>query len=175
VRWLTKDTAIFSDGSFALKYYDWKHSNTTTAVANAHTNNVRFIELLDSTHYVTASDDSTIKVWNNMSWSNVTLVFNLTGHTGAVYCLKLLTAMSSVANASSLIASGSADSTVKVWNWQTGALLYTLFGHSAQVTQLEVVSSSWLASASYDFTIKVFFFCSFYYLAIAVLASQLAK
>jgi phenolic acid decarboxylase len=62
VQFLNKDMIVFSDSSFGLKYYEWKKSNVTVVVANAHTNDVRFIELLDSTHMATASEDMTIKV-----------------------------------------------------------------------------------------------------------------
>jgi WD40 repeat protein len=52
----------------------------------------------------------------------------LTGHTNIVYTLAILS--------NGNLASGSADSTVKIWNPSTGSLVYTLTGHTNAVWTL---------------------------------------
>ena len=60
---------------------------------------------------------------------------------------------------SSLMASGSFDSTIKIWNYLTGSCISTLTGHSGKVNKLRLTTSSLassvLASASSDKKIKL--------------------
>ena len=54
------------------------------------------------------------------------------------------------------LASGSADSTIKLWNLKTGALLHTLTGHKYSVVSVAISPDGLtLASGSYDKTIKL--------------------
>ena len=43
------------------------------------------------------------------------------GHTSYVFCLTVL--------ANGFLASGSGDTTIKIWNYSTGSLITTLYGH----------------------------------------------
>ena len=62
--------------------------------------------------------------------------------------------MYSVAWNGDLLASGSVDGTIKIWNTETGACVKTLEGHSKEVT-----SVAWdgerLASGSFDQTVMI--------------------
>ncbi len=83
-------------------------------------------------------------------WSPSGIVIRgLIGHSGWVRSLAL-------SPDGSLLASGSNDMTVKLWKYQnqTTALM-TLSGHSLEVISVVFVSEKVLASASYDFSIKV--------------------
>jgi WD40 repeat protein len=54
-----------------------------------------------------------------------------------------------------LIASGSFDKTIKIWNKNYGDLLWTLTGHDNLVKSVAFDSTFLLASGSYDKTIKI--------------------
>jgi WD40 repeat protein/tetratricopeptide (TPR) repeat protein len=71
----------------------------------------------------------------------------LEGHSSTVNSLAVLPG--------GILASGSADSTIKLWNPSTGECLRTLKGHSRQVNSLVVLPGGILASGSEDSTIKL--------------------
>jgi WD40 repeat protein len=54
-----------------------------------------------------------------------------------------------------ILASGSYDGTIKLWNKNTGGLLRTLSGHGNWVLSVAFDSNDILASGSYDRTIKL--------------------
>jgi WD40 repeat protein len=54
-----------------------------------------------------------------------------------------------------MIASGSGDSTIKLWNKNTGGLLITLRGHGSKVYSVAFDNNNMLASGSDDSTIKL--------------------
>jgi WD40 repeat protein len=55
-----------------------------------------------------------------------------------------------------IIASGSADRTIKLWHPQTGKLIKTLQGHRSWIWEIAISpDSKFLASGSYDHTVKV--------------------
>jgi WD40 repeat protein len=86
-------------------------------------------------------DDKTIRLWRGEQSET------LTGHTNLIYGVKW--------NANDLLASSSADNTVRLWDVQTCACLQVLSSHSAQVYQIAFhPEGSILASGSLDFSVK---------------------
>jgi len=71
----------------------------------------------------------------------------LSGHTGWVNALLVLP--------NGLLASGSDDSTIKLWDVDRQACVSTLSGHTSFVTALVVLPNGVLASGSVDHTIKL--------------------
>ena len=64
--------------------------------------------------------------------------------------------VSSVAfDTSNMLASGSYDTTIKLWNKSNGALLRTLTGHASSVWSVAFDTTNILASGSYDKSIKL--------------------
>ncbi|MFH7025042.1 MAG: NB-ARC domain-containing protein [Heteroscytonema crispum UTEX LB 1556] len=75
---------------------------------------------LDGKYAISASDDTTVKVWN---WQTGEVVRTLTGHSNSVNALALTLDGKYAISASD-------DTTVKVWNWQTGEIIASFTGDS---------------------------------------------
>ncbi|RUT09879.1 hypothetical protein DSM106972_003740 [Dulcicalothrix desertica PCC 7102] len=77
------------------------------------------------------------------------LVRTLNGHSGSVNAITV------TADGKRLI-SGSSDNTLKVWNLETGEVIFNLLGHTAPVTAVAVTfDGRRVISGSYDKTLKV--------------------
>ncbi len=55
----------------------------------------------------------------------------------------------------SLLASGSSDNTIRIWNLTTNSCKFLLEGHGNSIFGLKQINSEILASGSYDATIKL--------------------
>ena len=89
-----------------------------------------------------------INIWDPLN-TVVAPLTTLTGHTDKVLVLVL-------SPNGSLLASGSADTSVKLWSFESQTtFVKTLTGHTDKVRTLCFVSNQILASGSYDLTIKV--------------------
>ena len=75
------------------------------------------------------------------------LVRTLAGHTGTVFALAGLPG--------GLLASGSDDMTVRLWEVESGRLMRTLAGHTGTVFALASLPGGLLASGSGDETVAV--------------------
>jgi WD40 repeat protein len=78
----------------------------------------------------------------------------LTGHTSVLFALTLLP--------NGLLASGSEDTKIMIWNITKTSPLYTLTGHTNQVRTLIVIDQEYLVSGSSDGTIKLWSLTSNY-------------
>lgn len=80
------------------------------------------------------------------------LMFNLEGHTSSVMTV-------AINERSDIVASGSADKTIKVWSLRIGNLLRTLKGHNGSIRGVAIApDGSVIVSASEDKTLKVWDF-----------------
>lgn len=100
---------------------------------------------------VSGSADNTIKVWNIDTWQ---CERTLTGHTDHVYGVCRVTVRHK-GRTCDLLATGSQDATVKLWNprrnWR---LIKTLRGHRSSIRSIKQVGN-FLATASADRTIRL--------------------
>jgi WD40 repeat protein len=100
----------------------------------------------DGQRAVSASDDSTLKVWDLETGRTLR---TLEGHSGIVYGV-------AVTPDGKRAVSASSDKTLKVWDLETGRALRTLEGHSDSVDGVAVTPDGKRAvSASSDKTLKV--------------------
>jgi WD40 repeat protein len=112
------------------------HGNEVSSVAFSH----------DSTRLASASDDSTVKIWDASSGA---CLQTLEGHSDSVRSVAF-------SHDSTRLASASWDSTVKIWDASSGACLQTLEGHGNEFSSVAFShDSTRLASASYDGTVKI--------------------
>ncbi|USP74304.1 beta transducin-like protein HET-D2Y [Curvularia clavata] len=134
-RGVTIKPAISNGWSACLQTLEG-HSSGVTSVTFSH----------DSTRLASASEDSTVKIWDA---SSGTCVHTLQGHSDAVMSVTF-------SHDSTRLASASDDRTVKIWNVSSGTCLQTLEGHSSGVTSVTFShDSTRLASASGDSTVKI--------------------
>lgn len=137
-----------------------------------HIGGIRSMILLPNGKLITGSYDKTIKIWpdpikfNDMSQNNTNMQLSqvstatkknsplnalktLTGHTSCIISLKYL-------NDGATFASGSADYSIKIWDFERGENVKNFTGHMSDILCLDCTSTgATLISGSADRTIKV--------------------
>jgi WD40 repeat protein len=111
-------------------------------------------------HLASGYEDQTVRLWNTATEH---CVQTLRGHSNRVWSVAFNPLMGNGQFAGEgnsadevTLASGSADRTIKLWNWQTGRCLKTLQGHSSWVWSVAFhPQGQRLASGSYDRTVKL--------------------
>jgi WD40 repeat protein len=139
----------------------WRVSNgQCTKTIKGHTNAVMSIALNSDGHDLASGhEDQTVRLWDR---SMGKCLQTLRGHTNRVWSVAFAPPSKPGAAAqtndseNAILASGSGDRTVKLWNCRTGQCLKTLHGHSRWVWSVAFSpNGEWLASSSYDRTIKL--------------------
>jgi len=115
----------------------------TRSPITGHTDYVCALVALPNGLIASASDDTTIKIWDVHTGK---CQHTLIGHTASVNAL--------IALANGRIASGSTDHTIKIWD-VSGKCVRTLNGHKLCINALAVLPNGHLASGSDDGTIRI--------------------
>jgi WD40 repeat protein len=139
--------------SYRIEMFDVCSSTVIMSFPNTHTKNVNDFELAQNgTTLISSSNDMSVIVWamsiNTAATTvSVTVRFTLTSHTDFVYGLKMIS--------SSVLASASADNTIKLWNILSGTLNITLTGHTGPILYgLDFLDESTVVSGSLDTYLK---------------------
>lgn len=151
----------------AAKLWDLATGQCTKTI-KGHTNSVMAIALTSEHQYLASGhEDQTVRLWD---LSTHECIQTLRGHTNRIWSVAFAPRSSQVCvdtqepTQSDLLATASADRTIKLWDWQTGHCLKTLEGHTSWVWSVAFspersTSTSrtrqLLASGSYDRTIKL--------------------
>lgn len=102
-------------------------------------------------HLASSSWDKTVRIWD---LSTLESVFVLKHHRSPVTCLAWQPGAPTATGCLGVLASGSADSTVALWNGETGKLLQSLSPHKGWVLGTSFSSDgALLASAAWDKTV----------------------
>jgi WD40 repeat protein len=171
---------IGDNGSGQIEYLD--NGTFKTISPNFHFGAIRHLKYLPykNGYVASASGDSTVNVWNTLTWVSIQ---RYTNHTMTVYCLDQID--------NDTMVSGSDDQTIRIWkistgetlktitfnvsvyvvrvfsieykqivcgasnnlqifNYETGQLIRTLCGHSSSVNSIEMLSEQFMASGSND-------------------------
>ena len=144
LEWLDKDT--LASGSYDKTIKLWSMATGQTKLTIKINQYVLSLRLLNSNiDLAVGLESGDINIYNI---NDGNLVSSLKGHTSAVYDLVQI-------SADLLASSGSLDRTVRIWNLTTKKCKFILTGHTERVNGLKQITSSILASGSWDNTIKL--------------------
>lgn len=144
----------------ATKLWDIKTGQCDKTL-KGHTNLVLSIALSpDCQILASGHEDQTVKLWN---FHQDQCLQTLQGHTNRVWSVAFAPQPVTVSanrddtySPDEILATGSADRTIKLWNYKTGKCLKTLQGHTSWVWSVAFSpDSQYLSSASYDHTVKL--------------------
>ena len=137
---------VSGDDAGTVRY--WRTNLELVKSFSAHREAVRQIAFAPvDLKFATASDDSTIRVWD---FARVTAEQVLAGHGGDVKCVDWHPSKS-------LLVSGSKDGLVKLWCPRSGRSLSTMHGHKGTITAAQWNGNgNWILTASRDQTCKVY-------------------
>jgi len=112
-----------------------------------HTGPVRAVMVTnDGSRAISASYDSTLKVWDLEIGEHI---HTLVGHTGPVNAVAMNNDVTRAISASD-------DTTLKVWDLEKGNNIHTLKGHTSSVSDVVIIpGETWAISASNDKTLKL--------------------
>lgn len=125
----------------------WDTATLEIRILPGHTGSVNALAVTPNGHMaISASDDTTLKVWDLKTYEEL---HTLIGHTGGV------TSVIVMPDGCRAI-SASRDSTIKVWDLTSGTEMSTFRGHKLGVNALSITpNGETLVSASWDKTLKV--------------------
>ncbi|EPQ32375.1 uncharacterized protein PFL1_00571 [Pseudozyma flocculosa PF-1] len=137
---------ISSDQNGTIKYFQSNMNNLQAF--QGHRESVRALSFSpDDARFVSASDDSTMKVWN---FDDAREEKSLTGHGWDVKCVEWH-------RTKGMIVSGSKDNLVKFWDPRSNTVLGTFHGHKNTVQACKwSPDGNMVATASRDQVLKVF-------------------
>lgn len=121
--------------------YDYFIEGYQEAILKGHKHIVDHIIVLPDNRIVSASQDRTMKIWNNKKCQ-----VTLTGHTDIITCL--------IYSSEGKIVSGSADTTIRIWNDNDNEYKI-LRGHTDKITCLVNLPDNKFISGSKDSTLRV--------------------
>ncbi|NJR73577.1 MAG: protein kinase [Scytonema sp. CRU_2_7] len=156
---ISPDSKMLASASFDGSIKLWElPSGNEIATLKKHSSPVKSLAFgPNGQTLASGSEDKTIKLWN-LKNKQVIRVFK--GHSQPIRSVAISPILSdsplSKGGLGGILASSSADDTIKLWNIATGQEIYTFVGHSYSVNSVAFTSDGKiLASGSSDHTIKL--------------------
>ena len=142
-----------------IKIWDIETKNCIATITR-HTERVYRLLEIKPNIIVSSSYDKNIKVWDitNLSEGEDNInycVRTLTGHRSYVWSIAKIRGYKGDFSNNNIIASGSTDTKIKIWNIEQEECLFTLEGHAFTVIALIQGNNGNLISGSYDKNIKI--------------------
>ncbi len=143
---LDDSTLILGGADGSITFLDYR-TNEVLSRIEAHDTAVNSmavgIDGIRFAYYLATGDaDGIIKIWNvDIQTSELELLTEINAHTGSVTSLAF-------DQRGSILASGGADTSVRLWSMPDGGSLAVLNGHEASVTQLEFSTAAILSHDS---------------------------
>jgi WD40 repeat protein len=139
--------STIATGSWDFKIKIWSlNTGLTTRTINAGVR-VWSLKILSNEINLAAGLDSNLNKIYIYNVNTGNLISSLNGHTGGIVDTILMN--------NNLMASSSADLSVRIWDLTTNTCKFILIGHTAQVNGLKIITPDILASGSFDQTIKL--------------------
>lgn len=138
---------VSGDDAGNVRY--WKTNLELVKSTQVHKESVRQVSFSRTDlKFATASDDSTVRVWD---FARVASEHVLAGHGGDVKTVDWHPN-------SSLLVSGSKDALVKIWCARSGKSVGTMHGHKGTImtTRWNPMNGNWILTASRDQTCKIY-------------------
>ncbi|GAB1542532.1 hypothetical protein NUACC21_52060 [Scytonema sp. NUACC21] len=156
---ISPDSKILATGSFdgIIKLWELSTGKEITTLRE-HSSTVRSVAFSpDGQTLASGSEDGTVKLWDIKN-KQVTRI--LVGHTEPIRSVAISPISSEFSSdgegPGGILASSSADDTIKLWDLATGEEIHTFKGHSYSVNSIAFTSDGKiLASGSSDHTIKL--------------------
>jgi WD40 repeat protein len=149
--------ALLPDGNLAsgsedetIRIWDMT-TGETLKILREHKGTIFALTILSNETLVSGGEDCRIILWNILNGNKI---FQLEGHTDMISCLLVLNKHSN--NNNNLLASGSYDKSIRIWNTnKPNEPLKILIGHENEVLSLVNLSDGNIASGSKDKTIRI--------------------
>ncbi|MEA5566209.1 eIF2A-related protein [Anabaena sp. UHCC 0399] len=147
-----KDITFSPDGKYiasgssdkTIKFWQVKADKTDEA---NHVQEVKFTP--DGKTFISGGWDGKVTIWQRTQILNASPIIEFTAHQDMIQAV-------GISSDGKILATASADKTIKIWHIQTQQLLQTLTGHQDRVTSISFSpDNQMIATASADKTIKI--------------------
>ena len=152
-----------------IKIWDIKNRKENSLInIKGHKGTIYSICEFEKDKIISGSDDMNIKLWqydlnsiNNINNSNnkkppYQCILNLLDpNNSKIKCLVYLAKPNAIMTGDTMLASGSSDNSIRIWDLINWRCLYSLEGHENTISNLILLKNEYLGSSSWDGTCKI--------------------
>jgi WD40 repeat protein len=151
------DILVSGSGDYTVKLWDWHNHTCIRTLHGGHTNEVCCVAFNADGHTLACvSLDQTLKLWDCRTGRCLKTWYGHTDWALPVAFSPIASTTFSQESKGSLLASGSSDKTVRLWDWQTGECVAKFSGHQDFIYGIAFSKDGQiLASGSTDSSIRL--------------------